>query len=110
MTDRTERLIFDSAAELVSTAATRFAATVAAAQDERGLATVALTGGSNGIALLRALAVDNGAIDWARVEIYWGDERFVAADDPERSEPSFGEALLDHVGARPGPGVHADTR
>lgn len=106
MTDRTERLIFDSAAELVSTAATRFAATVAAAQDERGLATVALTGGSNGIALLRALAVDNGAIDWARVEIYWGDERFVAADDPERNELQAREALLDHVGVDPAR-VHA---
>ncbi|MBM7369126.1 6-phosphogluconolactonase [Gordonia hydrophobica] len=106
MTDRTERLIFDSASELVSTAAARFAATVATAQRERGLATVALTGGSNGIALLRALAVDSGAVDWSRIEIYWGDERFVPADDPERNELQAREALLDHVAVDPAR-VHA---
>ena len=26
------------------------------------------------------------AIDWSRVDIFWGDERFVPADDPDRNE------------------------
>ncbi|KXT56856.1 6-phosphogluconolactonase [Gordonia sp. PS3] len=101
-----EHLVFDSSAELVATAAARFIATVTAAQDARGVATVALTGGSNGIALLRELARHPRALDWSRIELYWGDERFVPAEDPERNSLQAREALLDHVpveGAR----VHA---
>ncbi|KJR05332.1 6-phosphogluconolactonase, partial [Gordonia sihwensis] len=92
-----EHLVFDSSAELVATAAARFIATVTAAQDARGVATVALTGGSNGIALLRELARHPRALDWSRIELYWGDERFVPAEDPERNSLQAREALLDHV-------------
>jgi len=95
----TETLIFDDSAALVATAAERFAATVRAAQDARGVAVVALTGGSNGIALLRALR--DAELDWSRVEIYWGDDRFVPADDAERNEGQAREALLDHVAVDP---------
>ncbi|MGB6041226.1 MAG: 6-phosphogluconolactonase, partial [Gordonia sp. (in: high G+C Gram-positive bacteria)] len=38
MTAPTERLVFDSSAELVSTAASRFIAAVTAAQEARGIA------------------------------------------------------------------------
>lgn len=93
-----ETLIFDDSAELVATAAARFADAIARAQAARGTASVALTGGSNGIALLRALAADPEAIDWSRVRVYWGDERFVPADDPERNEKQAREALFDRIG------------
>ena len=47
-----------------------------------------LTGGGIGGASLRAVrespAVD--AVDWRRVDIWWGDERFVARDSDERNE------------------------
>ncbi|EGD56104.1 6-phosphogluconolactonase [Gordonia neofelifaecis] len=101
MTAPVEHLIFESSADLVATAAARFIAAVTAAQDARGVAAVALTGGSNGIALLRALAADSGTIDWSRVELYWGDDRFVPADDPERNCLQAREALLDHVPVDP---------
>ena len=97
----TETLVFDSKQELVETAATRFVDLVTRAQAERGVASVVLTGGSNGIGLLSALAADSGTIDWSKVDIYWGDDRFVPADDPERNSGQAREALLDTVPVDP---------
>lgn len=60
---------------------------------------IVLTGGGSGIGLLAQLDVSPAryAVDWERVEIFWGDERFVAADDPERNEKQAREVLLDHL-------------
>jgi 6-phosphogluconolactonase len=58
-----------------------------------------LTGGGIGIAVLRSLR-DNparDAIDWDRIDLWWGDERFLPTGDPERNETGAREALLDHV-------------
>ena len=33
------------------------------------------------------------AVDWDRVDLWWGDERFLAAGDPERDETKSREAL-----------------
>ena len=92
-----ETLVFDGDDELTATVVSRFADAVGRAQAERGVASVALTGGTIGIAVLAALAEDPGAVDWTRVDLYWGDERFVDADDPERNELQARHALLDHV-------------
>lgn len=56
-----------------------------------------LTGGGVGIQLLRDVAASpaRDAVDWARVELFWGDERFVPADDAERNDRQAREALLD---------------
>ena len=97
----TETLVFGSKQELVETAATRFVDLVTRAQAERGVASVVLTGGSNGIGLLSALAADSGTIDWSKIDIYWGDDRFVPADDPERNSGQAREALLDTVPVDP---------
>lgn len=97
----TETLVFADKAALITTAARRFVDVVTAAQRERGVASVVLTGGSNGIAILQALAADSGDIDWSRVDIYWGDDRFVPADDPERNAGQAHKALLDHVPVDP---------
>lgn len=86
---------------LVDSVAARFIATVTSAQAARGSASVVLTGGSNGIALLEALAKDSGDVDWSAVDIYWGDERFVPAEDPERNAGQAYRALLDHVAVQP---------
>ncbi|GEE02753.1 6-phosphogluconolactonase [Gordonia spumicola] len=96
-----ETLVFDSSAELVATARARFVDVVTAAQAARGVASVALTGGSNGIALLRALAEDSGDVDWSNVEIYWGDDRFVPSAHPERNSGQAFDALLNHVPVDP---------
>lgn len=58
-----------------------------------------LTGGSIADAVHRAIAASpaHDAVDWTRVELWWGDERFVAADDSDRNEKQARVALLDHL-------------
>ena len=60
---------------------------------------IVLTGGGSGIGLLSELNASpaRDAVDWARVEVFWGDERFVPLADPERNEKQARDALLDHV-------------
>jgi 6-phosphogluconolactonase len=49
-------------------------------QDKHGEATVVLTGGTVGIGTLKAVADSAAApaVDWSKVNFWWGDERFVA--------------------------------
>ncbi|WP_043434638.1 6-phosphogluconolactonase, partial [Arthrobacter sp. I3] len=56
-------------------------------QDRHGEATVVLTGGTMGIGSLKAVAESPAAraVDWSKVNFWWGDERFVAAGDAERN-------------------------
>ncbi|MGY1897756.1 6-phosphogluconolactonase [Nocardia gipuzkoensis] len=86
---------------LVAAAAARFVSVVVAAQAERGSASVVLTGGETGIALLEQVRKSPGDIDWSRLEVFWGDERFVPANDPERNDLQARQALLDHVPVDP---------
>ena len=69
---------------------------------------IVLTGGGSGIGLLSELNASPGrdAVDWPRVEVFWGDERFVPLADPERNEKQARDALLDHVPLDPSR-VHA---
>jgi 6-phosphogluconolactonase len=69
----------------------------------KGQASVVLTGGGIGTRVLTELAAApaRDAVDWRRVEIWWGDERFLPAGDPERNETGARSALLDHVDIRP---------
>lgn len=83
---------------LVTATGDRLVDAIKAAIAARDIATIALTGGGTGIGLLKRVGERAGEIDWSRVHIYWGDERFVPADDDERNEKQAREALLDHVG------------
>ena len=69
----------------------------------RGTASVVLTGGGIGTAVLSELAAApaRDAVDWPHLDIWWGDERFVPTGDPERNETGARQALLDHVDASP---------
>jgi 6-phosphogluconolactonase len=69
----------------------------------RGAASVVLTGGGVGTAVLAELAATpaRDAIDWRHLDIWWGDERFAPVGDPERNETGTRSALLDHVDADP---------
>jgi 6-phosphogluconolactonase len=62
-----------------------------------------LTGGGIGIAVLEQLrgGPARDAVDWGRVEFYWGDERFLPPGDPERNETQARAALLDHLPVDP---------
>jgi 6-phosphogluconolactonase len=65
----------------------------------RGHASVVLTGGGIGTKVLTELAAApaRDAVDWRHLDIWWGDERFLPAGDPERNETGARSALLDHI-------------
>ena len=84
---------------LAADAAARLVVAVVEAQSSRGQADIVLTGGSMGSALLHALGHGPAkeAIDWRRLNLWWGDERFLPAGDPDRNETQARQALLDAV-------------
>ncbi|GAA2720995.1 MULTISPECIES: 6-phosphogluconolactonase [Streptomyces] len=88
---------------MAQAAAARLITKIVDAQAARGCASVVLTGGRNGNALLAALAAApaRDAIDWSRLDLWWGDERFLPEGDPERNDTQAREALLDRVGLDP---------
>jgi 6-phosphogluconolactonase len=69
----------------------------------RSTASVVLTGGGIGTKVLEELAAApaRDAVDWPRLDIWWGDERFLPAGDPERNETGARAALLDQVDVDP---------
>lgn len=73
--------------QLAQETSRRIIAVLEQAQDERGEATVVLTGGSMGNKVIQAVAndPDAGLVDWSRVNVWWSDERFVPGSDPERN-------------------------
>lgn len=88
---------------LASAVAARLVTRLVDAQAYGGTASLVLTGGRVGIASLEAMRVSpaRGAVHWRSVDLWWGDERFVSADDPERNEVQARQALLDHVDVDP---------
>jgi 6-phosphogluconolactonase len=88
-----EALVRDAGARLVNAIQTAVAA--------RGRALIVLTGGGNGIGLLKYLGTQGQQIDWSKVHLFWGDERYVPEDDDERNEKQAREALLDHIDIPP---------
>ena len=82
---------------LVAAAGERLVGVIEAAIAARGKALIVLTGGGNGNKLMRFLATESGRIDWAKVHLFWGDDRYVTEDDDERNDKQAREALLDHV-------------
>ncbi len=96
---------------LARAVAAALVARLAAAQTVHGTASVVLTGGGMGIAVLERVAdlarePAREVVDWTAVDVWWGDERFVPGDSDERNEKGARRALLDHVGV-PAERVHA---
>ncbi|HET7902630.1 MAG TPA: 6-phosphogluconolactonase [Candidatus Nanopelagicales bacterium] len=84
---------------LADAVAARLVTRIVDAQSARGSAHVSLTGGTDGIKVLAVLEASpsRDSIDWSTVHVWWGDDRYVASDDPDRNEKQAREALLDHV-------------
>lgn len=96
---------------LARAVATALVARLAAAQAVHGTASVVLTGGGIGTAVLERVAAlvrepVRERVDWTAVDVWWGDERWVPADDDERNELGARRALLDPAGV-PAERVHA---
>ncbi|PRX46040.1 6-phosphogluconolactonase [Prauserella shujinwangii] len=98
-----EVLVYSTGDLLAAACAARLVTRIVDLQAAKGSASVVLTGGGTGIAILEQLnrSPARDAIDWARLDVYWGDERFVPADSDERNEKQAREALLDHVPVDP---------
>ncbi|MEE1296546.1 MAG: 6-phosphogluconolactonase [Bifidobacterium sp.] len=56
----------------------------------------AVTGGTDGTAILRAIAASDliDTVDWHRVHVWWSDERFVAPGSDERNDRAADAALF----------------
>jgi 6-phosphogluconolactonase len=91
-------------AELLAKAvAARLVTRLVDAAAARGTASLVLTGGGIGTAVLAELAAApaRDAVDWRHLDVWWGDERFVPSGDKERNETGARAALLDHVDVDP---------
>jgi 6-phosphogluconolactonase len=87
------------AAALAEAVADLLITAVVAAQNARGSASLVLTGGGVGTSVLAVLASAPGrsSIDWPRLDLWWGDERFLPAGHPDRNHTQASAALLDRV-------------
>ena len=88
---------------LAAAVAARLLTRLVDVQTGGGVPSVVLTGGTVARVLHRAVrdSAARDAVDWSRVDLWWGDERFVASDDPERNEAQARADLLDAVPVDP---------
>lgn len=96
MADEPELVIQDTAEQLADEVALRVLATLATAQQQRGRAALALTAGSimeKTWAALAATAARNN-VDWAAVDVFWADERYVPSDSADRNDRPAREILF----------------
>lgn len=70
---------------------------------ERGSAEISLTGGSMGSAFITSLTRTPAAeaVDWSRVGVWWGDERYLPSGDPDRNDTQNDAAGLLDLGLDP---------
>jgi 6-phosphogluconolactonase len=103
MSAEPEVVVASSADELAESTADRVLATLGAALDARPVAHLVITGGGILEQVLAALGepARREAIDWSRVHVWWGDERYVAADSSDRNDLPAMAKLFDHVDVSP---------
>ncbi|MDP9792126.1 6-phosphogluconolactonase [Catenuloplanes nepalensis] len=96
MTDPTVIVHADADIQTQAVAA-RLIVKIIDAQAARGTAGIVLTGGRGAAKIYRAIASSPAAtaIDWSRVDLWWGDERFLPLGHADRNETQAREALLD---------------
>jgi 6-phosphogluconolactonase len=90
-------VVHRSADLLAEAVAARLVTRLVDVQSTGRVASLVLTGGTIANRLYSALAAlpARDAVDWSRVELWWGDERFVAADSDDRNDMQARTALLD---------------
>jgi 6-phosphogluconolactonase len=95
-----EHEVYADADELASTAARRALEVLQAAAEERGVAHLVVTGGGILERTLAAMAVPE-ALDWSKVHVWWGDERYVPAGSDDRNDRPAMAKLFDRVPYEP---------
>lgn len=91
--------IFEDTESLAEGAARLIAGTIQEAIHERGLAMVALAGGSTPALAYRWLT--HATIDWGRTYLFFGDERFVDKNDPRSNYAMVRANLLSRLSVPP---------
>ncbi|MFC6713880.1 6-phosphogluconolactonase [Branchiibius cervicis] len=83
--------------------AARLLTAIIDAQADRAEAQLALTGGSMGSTIITSLVNQPGrdAVDWRRVRVWWGDERYLPTGHPDRNDTQNDDAGLTMLGLDP---------
>lgn len=99
MTPAPSVVIHRDADTVAAAAAARLVTRIVDVQAARGAASIVLTGGTIGISTLRRVAQSalRDTVDWRRLDVWWGDERFLPAGHRDRNETQARDALLDSV-------------
>jgi 6-phosphogluconolactonase len=93
-----ELIVQPSADRLAADVAARTLATLAHAQQQRRRAAIVLTAGSIMEAVWTAMAASSArdSVDWSRVDVFMGDERFVPTASPDRNIDAASRILFDN--------------
>jgi 6-phosphogluconolactonase len=93
----TNIVVLQDKQEVARQSAQRLVDALAEAIERRGLAHLALTGGSSAVALHEELVKQewHGALDWERVHLWWGDDRFVPVDHDDSNIGMAYQTLLN---------------
>lgn len=91
--------IYNNTEEINTKAADLFVESAQKAIAEKGKFTAVLTGGSSPAGIYKLLASDDykTKIDWSKVYIFWGDERWVPLNDDLSNAKMSYSTLLSHV-------------
>jgi len=92
-------LVHRSPEELAEAVSARLITSLVDHQSTGRVPSWVLTGGGIADKIHAAVAASpaHGAVDWGRVELWWGDERFLPDGDPDRNETQARHALLDRL-------------
>lgn len=91
---RTVEVLPDKAA-LLARSLELTTAKIQTAIQERGMCTIALSGGSTPKPLYEAIATQ--PLPWEKIHVFWGDERYVPPDDSDSNQLMARRAWLDKV-------------
>ncbi len=95
-----EAIVYEDAAALVAGAAEFISAEAVEAVARRGVFTIALSGGATPKPVYERLASDD-RIHWARVHVFFGDERCVPPEDLRSNYHMALTALLERIAIPP---------
>lgn len=103
MTSNRLVLVFNDRGSLVEGIADRFVSVMTEVLSTRESVNIVLTGGTVGIDVLAAIGKPERSdqIDWTRVHIWWGDERWLPSGDSERNDEQAREVFLSRIGCPP---------
>jgi len=93
-----ELIVQPTEESLATDVAARVLTTLARVQQSRDRAALALTAGSimEQVWQQIAAAPARDTVDWSRVDVFWGDERYVPAGSPERNDGPANRLLFSH--------------